>query len=196
MTIDREREIGRCHTATVVGDADFSSATAIGEDIDPAGAGIDGVFHQLLHHARRTLDHFAGSDAVDELFRELTDGHGFQSSETEGFTLGAFGLFGEAGDGPNQRLSPALPAVHAQGLHQSSYRAAPRFAFTSPRRFLPSSRRCFDPSVGLVGRLGVGRITASRINSTSRSMASARLRSWVRKRCAWITITPSLVMRW
>ena len=27
-------------------------------------------------------------------------------------------------------------------------------------------------------------------------MASARLRSWVRKRWAWITITPSLVMRW
>ncbi|MET4724814.1 hypothetical protein ABIF63_008920 [Bradyrhizobium japonicum] len=27
-------------------------------------------------------------------------------------------------------------------------------------------------------------------------MASWRLRSWVRKRWAWITMTPSLVMRW
>src|SRR5712671_215730 len=66
----------------------------------------------------------------------------------------------------------------------------------SLRRFLPSSRRCFDPKVGLVARRGTGRTMASRNSSSRRSMASARLRSWVRKRWAWITITPSLVMRW
>src|SRR4029079_7151554 len=37
---------------------------------------------------------------------------------------------------------------------------------------------------------------ASRSSSSRRSMASVRLRSWVRKRWAWIMITPSLVMRW
>src|SRR4030081_360461 len=64
------------------------------------------------------------------------------------------------------------------------------------RRFLPSSRRVFEPIVGLVGRRGTGRVIAARKSSIRRSTASARLRSWVRKRCAWITITPSLVMRW
>jgi hypothetical protein len=52
-------------------------AAAIGEDVDPAGAGVDGVFHQFLDHARRTLDYFTGGDAVDELFGELADGHRF-----------------------------------------------------------------------------------------------------------------------
>ena len=71
-----------------------------------------------------------------------------------------------------------------------------RVALMLLRRFLPSSRRCFEPKVGLVARRGTGRTIASFSNSSSRSIASARLRSWVRKRWAWITITPSLVMRW
>src|SRR5882762_4764037 len=45
-----------------------STATAVGENVDPAGAGVDGVFHQFLDHARGTFDHFAGGDAVDDLF--------------------------------------------------------------------------------------------------------------------------------
>ena len=40
------------------------------------GAGIERVLDQLLHHARRTLDHLAGGDAVDHGFGELANGHG------------------------------------------------------------------------------------------------------------------------
>ena len=87
MAIHREREIGIGHAAAVVGDADPPPAAAIGEDVDPAGAGVDGVFHQLLDHARRTLDHFAGGDAVDDLFGELADGHGFRA-KLDSKTLG------------------------------------------------------------------------------------------------------------
>ena len=76
MTIDREREIAIGHAAAIVGNADPPPAAAIGEDVDPAGAGVDGVFHQFLDHARGTLDHFAGGDAVDDLFGELADRHG------------------------------------------------------------------------------------------------------------------------
>ena len=64
------------HAAAVVGDADPPPAAAIGEDVDAAGAGIDGVLDQFLDHARGTLDHLAGGDAVDDLFGELADGHG------------------------------------------------------------------------------------------------------------------------
>ena len=64
------------HAAAIVGDADPPPAAAIGEDVDPAGAGVDRVLHQFLDHAGRPLDHFAGGDAVDELFGKLADGHG------------------------------------------------------------------------------------------------------------------------
>ena len=76
VAIHREREIGRGHAAAVVGDADPTPSAAIGEDVDPAGAGVDGVLDQFLDHAGGALDHFAGGDAVDDLFGKLADGHG------------------------------------------------------------------------------------------------------------------------
>ena len=75
MAIHREPEIAIGHAAAVVGDADPPPAAAVAENVDPAGAGVDGVFNQFLDHAGRPLDHFAGGDAVDELFGELADGH-------------------------------------------------------------------------------------------------------------------------
>ena len=59
-----------------------------------------------------------------------------------------------------RHLSPLFMArgtVPRGQLPQSSKPPEPRFALTSLRRFLPSSRRCFEPSVGLVARRGVGR---------------------------------------
>lgn len=41
------------------------------------GAGVDGVFDQLLHHAGRTLNDFTRRDLAGDLFREKSDaGHG------------------------------------------------------------------------------------------------------------------------
>ena len=65
----------RRHALAVVGDADEPAAAAVGEHVDAARAGIERVLDQLLHHARRTLDHLAGGDAVDEGFGKLADGH-------------------------------------------------------------------------------------------------------------------------
>ncbi len=48
------------------------------------------------------------------------------------------------------------PRSMARRDFQSSKPPEPRLALMSLRRFLPSSRRCFDPSVGLVGRRGIG----------------------------------------
>src|ERR1700676_3421258 len=63
------------HAAAVVGDADPPRPAAIAENIDPAGAGIAGVLHEFLDHARGTFDHL-GWHAVDDLFGELADGYG------------------------------------------------------------------------------------------------------------------------
>ena len=76
VAVDGERKVAKGHAAAVVGDADPPPAAAVGEDVDAAGAGIDGVFDQFLDHARGTFDHLAGGDAVDDLFGELADGHG------------------------------------------------------------------------------------------------------------------------
>src|SRR6185312_11442746 len=60
----------------------------VGEDVDAARAGVDGVFDQFLDHARGTFDHLAGGDAVDDLFGELADGHkfpGFDSTAGQRF---------------------------------------------------------------------------------------------------------------
>jgi hypothetical protein len=75
MAVDGERKIVRCHPTAIVGDADPPPSTAIGENVDPAGTGVDGVLYEFLDHARGTFDHFAGGDAVDDLFGELSDGH-------------------------------------------------------------------------------------------------------------------------
>ena len=83
VAIDRQRQVGMRHAAAVIGDADPPPAAAVGEDVDPAGAGVDGVFDQFLDHARGTLDHLAGGDAVDDLFGKLADGHGFSVADSK-----------------------------------------------------------------------------------------------------------------
>ena len=76
MAFDREREVGARHALAVVGDADEAPAAAVGEHVDAACAGVERVLDQLLDHARRTLDHLAGGDAVDDGLGKLADGHG------------------------------------------------------------------------------------------------------------------------
>ena len=70
-----EREIVPAHAAAIVRDPDQPPAAAVGHHLDPAGAGIEGVFHEFLHGAGRPLHHLAGGDAVDQAFGKLTDGH-------------------------------------------------------------------------------------------------------------------------
>ncbi len=84
MPLDREIEIGPAHAAAVVRDPDQAAAAAIGHDLDPAGAGVEGVFHKLLHGAGRPLHDLAGGDAVDQAFGELTNGHERPWGATQG----------------------------------------------------------------------------------------------------------------
>jgi len=84
MAVDGDGQVSMGHAAAIVGDADPPPPAAVGEDIDPAGTGIDGVLDQFLDHARRAFDHLAGGDAVDDLFGKLADGHGLVSDGIRG----------------------------------------------------------------------------------------------------------------
>ncbi len=80
MALDREFEVLRTHAAAIVADPDQRRAAGGGDDLDPSGARIDGVFDELLDDAGRPLDHFAGGDAVDHVFGKAADGHRLDSS--------------------------------------------------------------------------------------------------------------------
>ena len=75
MALDREIEVGAGHPGAIVGDANEPPSAAVGRDLDPGGAGVERVLDQFLDHARRTLDHLAGGDAVDRGLGKLADGH-------------------------------------------------------------------------------------------------------------------------
>src|SRR5690606_6797003 len=57
-----------------------------------------------------------------------------------------------------------------------------------PRSFFASRRRSRLARVGRVAMRGFGGSSAARISPANRSRASSRLRSWLRKRCAEMTI--------
>ena len=69
MPLDGQRKIARVHAVAIVGDADERDTAACRHHVDITRTGIDGVFDQFLNYARRTLDHFAGRDAVYGLRR-------------------------------------------------------------------------------------------------------------------------------
>src|ERR1700676_3674895 len=98
---------------------------------------------------------------------DITIGAELSSSRTSG---GSSRLF----YGGTEDRSDARVAARRTGP-QSSNPPEPRLALTSLRRFLPSSRRCFDPSVGRVGRRGTGRVIASRRSRRGRGVARARV---------------------
>ena len=66
MALDGKRQIMRPHTDAVIGDADQSTAAAVGQDIDARGLGVDGILDQLLDHGGGALDHLAGRNAIDQ----------------------------------------------------------------------------------------------------------------------------------
>src|SRR4029453_7651035 len=100
-----------------------------------------------------------------------------------------------AGPHPAPEPDPGAGDRGLGGSAQSKSGLFRRSFFTLGPRWLPSCRRPLAALPGLVGRRGFGTWVAARIISISRSRASARLRSWLRKRWASITSTPSPVMR-
>ena len=92
MPLDREFQIPGAHAASVVDDPDQPAAARLDGDLDGAGAGIDRVLDQFLDGRRRTLDHLARSDAVDE--------DGIEAADV------AHGLIDLAGIARTRRIAP------------------------------------------------------------------------------------------
>src|SRR2546422_7399305 len=67
MTRQRELRIGAAHARAVVADSNQALPTILDVDADRAGAGIECVLDQLLHHRRGPLDHLAGGDLICDL---------------------------------------------------------------------------------------------------------------------------------
>ena len=63
---DGQRQLFGRDSAAVVRHPHQVQSAVGGGNVDPRGPGIDGVFHQLLDHARRPFDDLAGRDLVDE----------------------------------------------------------------------------------------------------------------------------------
>mgnify|MGYP007076045189 CR=1 FL=1 len=76
MALHRQRQLLARDTAAIVAHPHQAEAALLRLDLDMATAGVEAVLDQFLDHARGTLDHLAGGDAVDDLFGELADGHG------------------------------------------------------------------------------------------------------------------------
>ena len=64
-----QRQFVGGNSAAVVGHAHQFQPTLLDRHVDPPGAGIDRVFHQLFDDARRPLDHLAGGDLVHDARR-------------------------------------------------------------------------------------------------------------------------------
>ena len=75
MALDGEQQFVGREPAAIVGDQDPREPALVGLDLHARGAGVEGIFDELLDRARRALDHLAGGDAVDGLWRKAADGH-------------------------------------------------------------------------------------------------------------------------
>jgi hypothetical protein len=75
VALDAESGVVFGHAMAVVADRDARDAAAFDLHVDASGPGVERVFDQLLDHAGRALDDFAGRDPVDRLGCQLADSH-------------------------------------------------------------------------------------------------------------------------
>ena len=71
----------RAHPATVIGDFEAGQTAVNKRHCDSRSARINRVFNQLFEGCRRSFNHFASGNTVNERFRKATDlGHLSQAS--------------------------------------------------------------------------------------------------------------------
>ncbi len=74
VALERQGQLLGRDAAAVVLHHDGAHAAAHELDIDLAGAGVQGVVHQLAHHGGRALHHLASGDLADQFIGEFADG--------------------------------------------------------------------------------------------------------------------------
>ena len=73
LPLNAEQGVVAAHAAAVVAHLNQLAAARGDGHIDPRGAGVDGVLHQLLHHRGRPFHHLAGRDLVRDMDRQQSD---------------------------------------------------------------------------------------------------------------------------
>ena len=73
MAFKCECHIGCGHAATVVGDFDPSEAAVDDRDRDPCCTGIDCILNKFFQRRGRSLDNFAGGNAIHQVFGQAAD---------------------------------------------------------------------------------------------------------------------------
>src|SRR5687768_10718411 len=68
MPLQAEQRIVPAHADAVVSDAHQTASASLDFHGDACGLRVNRVFHQLLHHAGRALNHFSSGDLVGNLF--------------------------------------------------------------------------------------------------------------------------------
>ena len=75
MALEGQESVVVGHAAAVVGDANQRASTDGQFNLDPGGAGVQGVFNQFLDDGGWALDHLAGGDSIDDMVRKDFDSH-------------------------------------------------------------------------------------------------------------------------
>jgi hypothetical protein len=73
VALEGQRELSGGHAEAVIGDGDQRRPAIAHLEADRRGAGVEAVFHELLHDRSRALDHLARCDLVDQGIGEQTD---------------------------------------------------------------------------------------------------------------------------
>jgi len=120
VALEGEQRVVARQAAAVVLHAQERPPTVAKFHLDPRGAGVEGVFDQLLHHRGRPLDHLAGGDLVgDPVGQDADFRHAVKLSRAT--PAGAILLR------PNVRVAASVsewnlkpPLAHARG-HNSAH---------------------------------------------------------------------------
>ena len=128
MPFQRQGKFVRRQAAAIILEGDPLQAAVLDRDGDVPGAGIERVFHKLLHRRCRAFDDFARRDAVDHLRRQPEDhGTGARRISHQPFIVAGRPAPVLRGCG---WLSFARFAVKLH--HRSSLKALPTCAFLFP----------------------------------------------------------------
>ncbi len=69
MPGQRQGQLVRRNTATIVAHPDQLGAARLDIHVDAGRAGIQRILHQFFHHRGGPLNHLAGGDLVDQCIR-------------------------------------------------------------------------------------------------------------------------------
>src|SRR6185437_5860685 len=178
MPLDRERQLLARHAVAVIAHDDQALPAIAQHHLDARGAGIDGVLNQFLDGGCRALDHFAGGDAIDEDWRQLTDGHDGYCASPRPRAPSAEATRECVSAGARYLISPRY--CRASTLPSSTAGWSKAFTLRRAAAMIVSSMKCMSSAPRLrssrrgTPMIRVGRPLRIRVAAVARCSASSR----------------------